>query len=197
MGHADGLCIGYVHPDAELEMVKGVVVDSKTDYPAACNALETLLLNESLVEKDAQFWPALAQSLLEAGIELRLDTPTLSALQATQLLTKYEGKIKEANPSDYHTEFLDTILAVKTIASLEDAISHITTHSSGHTDLILTSTASPNTAAEKFVKSINSANVFVNISTRFADGFRFGLGTEVGISTVRLMLGGRWDWTGW
>ncbi|SPO32154.1 probable PRO2 - gamma-glutamyl phosphate reductase [Ustilago trichophora] len=155
MGHADGLCIGYVHNDAELSMVVGTVIDAKTDYPAACNALETLLINSELLQR-ADFWPPLAEALLKAGIEL---------------------------PSDYTTEFLDLTLAIASVATLESAISHITVHSSGHTDLILTSNACPNPAAEKFVKSINSANVFVNISTRFADGFRFGLGTEVGIST--------------
>ncbi|EST05768.1 Aldehyde dehydrogenase [Kalmanozyma brasiliensis GHG001] len=181
MGHADGLCIGYVHSDAELEMVKGTVVDSKTDYPAACNALETLLVHESLLGK-ADFWPPLAQTLLEAGIELRLDEASLSALPQ-KLTSRFEEKVKRAQPQDFHTEFLDLTLAIASIASLDAAIKHITTHSSGHTDLILTSTHTPNPAAERFVKSINSANVFVNVSTRFADGFRFGLGTEVGIST--------------
>ncbi|SNX83630.1 probable PRO2 - gamma-glutamyl phosphate reductase [Melanopsichium pennsylvanicum] len=184
MGHADGLCIGYVHTDAHLEMVKGTVVDSKTDYPAACNALETLLINQQLLSKH-DFWPPLAEALLAAGIELRLDQPCLDALKSFKpdLLTTYSDKVIEAKPSDFQTEFLDLTLAVASIASLDAAIEHITTHSSGHTDLMLTSTASPNASAEKFVKSINSANVFVNVSTRFADGFRFGLGTEVGIST--------------
>lgn len=186
MGHADGLCIGYVHEDADLEMVKGTVVDAKTDYPAACNALETLLINESLVN-NPEFWPHLAQTLLENKIELRLDSKSLEILQtlAPELVERFPTQIVPAKPADFHTEFLDLILAVATTPNLDAAISHITTHSSGHTDLILTSSSSnsPNAAAEKFVKSINSANVFVNISTRFADGFRFGLGTEVGIST--------------
>ncbi|CCF51685.1 hypothetical protein NDA11_001872 [Ustilago hordei] len=189
MGHADGLCIGYVHEDADLKHTIGTVVDAKTDYPAACNALETLLINQALVQ-DSAFWPSLAEALLNAGIELRLDSATLSALKtcSPDLLTKYttEGKVKHATPEDFTTEFLDLTLAIATTANLDCAISYITTHSSGHTDLILTSpTLSPNAAAEKFVKSINSANVFVNISTRFADGFRFGLGTEVGISTAK------------
>lgn len=182
MGHADGLCIGYVHEDADLDMVVGTVVDSKTDYPAACNALETLLINEKLLAK-AHFWPPLAEALLGAKVQLRLDQESLSHLPQS-LLQKYRSQIVAAQPSDYHTEFLDLTLAVASTATLDSAIHHITTHSSGHTDLILTSpTASPNAAADRFVKSINSANVFVNISTRFADGFRFGLGTEVGIST--------------
>lgn len=184
MGHADGLCIGYVHEDAELDMVVGTVVDSKTDYPAACNALETLLVHESLLYRK-DFWPPLAQALVSAGIQLRLDQVSLQCLDQldASLRTSYASQIIAAQPADFTTEFLDLILAVKATDSLESAISHITTHSSGHTDLILTSSSSPNRAAHKFVKSINSANVFVNISSRFADGFRFGLGTEVGIST--------------
>lgn len=185
MGHADGLCIGYVHTDAELQNVIGTVVDSKTDYPAACNALETLLINAELVHK-VDFWPPLAEALLTAGIELRLDAECLTTLNASapHLATRFPGKIVAAAASDFHTEFLDLILAIQCVPSLGAAIQHITTHSSGHTDLILTHpTLSPNPAAETFVKSINSANVFVNISSRFADGFRFGLGTEVGIST--------------
>lgn len=185
MGHADGLCIGYVHFDADVQHAIGTIVDSKTDYPAACNALETLLINEAWLEKD-DFWPPLAQALLEAGVELRLDHRTFSSLQrfSRDLLTKYKTKIREATPADYKTEHLDLIITISSTSSLDTAISHINSHSSGHTDLILTSpTLHPNPAAERFVKSINSANVFVNISTRFADGFRFGLGTEVGIST--------------
>lgn len=185
MGHADGLCIGYVHQDAELEQVIGTVIDSKTDYPAACNALETLLINQQLL-RDGTFFPALAKALVLVGVELRLDPVTLNNLSthSPELVSQFEKKIKPAIPEDFTTEFLDLILCISSTPSLDTAISHITSHSSGHTDLILTSpTLSPNSAAEKFVKSINSANVFVNISTRFADGFRFGLGTEVGIST--------------
>ncbi|CBQ70962.1 probable PRO2-gamma-glutamyl phosphate reductase [Sporisorium reilianum SRZ2] len=182
MGHADGLCVAYVHEDADLAMVTGTVVDSKTDYPAACNALETLLVHTSLLAQP-DFWPPLATALLDAHIHLRLDPLALSHLP-TALLSRYSAQITPAQPSDYDTEFLDLTLAVAAVPSLDAAITHITTHSSGHTDLILTSpSASPNAAADRFVRSINSANVFVNVSTRFADGFRFGLGTEVGIST--------------
>lgn len=184
MGHADGLCIAYVHEDADLEMSKGVLSDSKTDYPAACNALETLLLHQSLLDK-RDFWPPLAEALLSASVELRLHPVALSSLRqhAPELLAKYPAQVVEAGEEDWRTEFLDLTLAIRPVSSLDDAITYITTHSSGHTDLILTSPRSPNAAADKFVRSINSANVFVNISTRFADGFRFGLGTEVGIST--------------
>ncbi|CDU23017.1 probable PRO2-gamma-glutamyl phosphate reductase [Sporisorium scitamineum] len=182
MGHADGLCIGYVHEDADLEMVKGTIVDSKTDYPAACNALETLLIHSTLISR-ADFWPPLAETLLQANIHLRLDQDSLSNLPPS-LTLKYRSQILPAQPSDYHTEFLSLTLAIATTPTLESAIHHILTHSSGHTDLLLTSPhPSPNPTAHKFVRSITSANVFVNISTRFADGFRFGLGTEVGIST--------------
>ncbi|SPO25180.1 probable PRO2 - gamma-glutamyl phosphate reductase [Ustilago trichophora] len=155
MGHADGLCIGYVHKDADLAMTIGTVVDAKTDYPAACNALETLLVNSELLHRQ-DFWPPLAEALLKAGIELQ---------------------------EDYQTEFLDLILAVGCVGDVDGAISHISRYSSGHTEMILSSSQSGNHVVEKFVKSVDSANVFVNVSTRFADGFRFGLGTEVGIST--------------
>lgn len=184
MGHADGLCVGYVHEDADLEMCMGVVKDAKCDYPAACNALETLLVHFNLIQ-DPSFWPPLAQHLLESNIQLRLDEPSLSSLRqhAPTLFEKHSTLLKEATDEDFNTEFLDLILAISTVPTLDHAISHMKTHSSGHTDLILTSPLTPNSAAEKFTRSINSANVFVNISTRFADGFRFGFGTEVGIST--------------
>lgn len=178
MGHADGLCIGYVHSDAPLELAIGTVRDAKTDYPAACNALETLLIHQDHLH--SRFWDKLARELLTAGVELRCDPASLSALTSDTAAT---GKLLPAQEQDYHTEFLDLVLAVKVVPDLDSAISHIAAHSSGHTDILLTAPTTPNAVADKFVRSLNSANVFVNISSRFADGFRFGLGTEVGIST--------------
>ncbi|PWZ01650.1 gamma-glutamyl phosphate reductase GPR [Testicularia cyperi] len=193
MGHADGLCIAYVHHDAPLDLTVGTLVDAKTDYPAACNAVETLLVHQDHLKTG--FWTHLATALVAAGVELRCDRECLDALPSELVSPssaesesksesgKKKGKVVAATEADFHTEFLDLILAVRSIPSLDAAISHISTHSSGHTDLLFTSPSTPNPAARTFTASINSANVFVNLSSRFADGFRFGLGTEVGIST--------------
>ncbi|PYI09068.1 gamma-glutamyl phosphate reductase [Aspergillus sclerotiicarbonarius CBS 121057] len=185
LGHADGLCSAYIHHDADLETSVKVIVDSKTDYPAACNSLETLLVHETVLET---ILPAVAKALAAKGVTLRCDEPSKSAL--TEALGAAElDSIVDAVESDYNTEFLDLILAVKTIpasasgSDVEEAIAHINTHSSKHTDMILTKTRS---TAEYFMNSIDSAGVFWNASTRFADGMRYGFGTEVGISTNKI-----------
>ncbi|PWN52402.1 gamma-glutamyl phosphate reductase GPR [Violaceomyces palustris] len=197
MGHADGLCIAYVHDDALLDMTIGTIVDSKTDYPAACNSLETLLLHESHLS--TEFWPRLAQSLVSAGVTLHCDESSLKvALEKVEVEEGKKERIVPSTSEDYDTEFLDLDLAVKVVKDLDEAIRHINLHSSNHTDVILCSPIvqddqgstseeeqDPSSAASKFTKSISSANIFVNASTRFSDGFRYGFGTEVGISTGR------------
>ena len=179
MGHADGLCIGYVHQDAQLDLAIGTILDAKTDYPAACNALETLLVHRSHLA--TPFWPTLASALTDAGVTLHCDSESIAPLPSS-------SHVVPATEQDFDTEFLDLHLAVKAVSDLDQAIAHINTHSSHHTDILLTAPLAPgssNPTADKFTRSLSSANIFVNASSRFADGFRFGFGTEVGISTGR------------
>jgi glutamate-5-semialdehyde dehydrogenase len=186
LGHADGLCSAYIHSDAKIDTAVKVVVDSKTDYPAACNALETLLVNEEVLES---VFPAVAEALLNKGVSLRCDSASKAVLSKT-LTAGQLAQVQSATEADYDTEFLDLVLAVKTISAtgspesaVEAAVAHINTHSSKHTDIILTESRE---LANLFMNSIDSAGVFWNASSRFADGMRFGFGTEVGISTNKI-----------
>ncbi|MCJ1309412.1 hypothetical protein MMC25_003071 [Agyrium rufum] len=182
LGHADGLCNMYIHNDADVDMAVKVLLDAKLGYPAACNAVETLIVHEEIL---ASVLPAVASALLEQGVSLRCDAQSKAALE--KALPKHEGAIlQDASEEDYSTEFLSPILAIKTIPkanALDTAIEHINTHSSHHTDAILTKDPE---IAKQFQLSIDSACVFWNTSTRMADGMRFGFGTEVGISTNKI-----------
>ncbi|THV95714.1 gamma-glutamyl phosphate reductase [Aureobasidium pullulans] len=186
LGHADGLCHYYIHPDAEPEMAASVIVDSKTDYPAACNSLESLLVHEDALKT---ILPGVASALLAKGVSLRCDPASKAALSET--LDKHEAAmLQEAGESDFDTEFLDLILAIKTIPRTENpldavdaAVEHINMHGSHHTDAILTSSEE---TADRFCNGVDSACKFWNCSTRMSDGMRFGFGTEVGISTNKV-----------
>ncbi|TIA12341.1 gamma-glutamyl phosphate reductase [Aureobasidium pullulans] len=186
LGHADGLCHYYIHPDAEPEMAASVIVDSKTDYPAACNSLESLLVNEDALKT---ILPGVASALLAKGVSLRCDPASKAALSET--LDKHEAAmLQEAGETDFDTEFLDLILAIKTIPRTENpldavdaAVEHINMHGSHHTDAILTSS---DETADRFCNGVDSACKFWNCSTRMSDGMRFGFGTEVGISTNKV-----------
>jgi glutamate-5-semialdehyde dehydrogenase len=180
MGHADGLCSIYVHDDADEAMAIKVVLDAKTDYPAACNAVETLLVSRSAA---TTLLPKIASALLEAGVSLRCDSASMAALLASSLDGAKKAILQDATDQDFDTEFLELTVAVKVVSGLDEAVIHINAHSSGHTDAILTESRE---AAEIFMNRIDSAGVFWNASTRFADGFRYGFGTEVGISTGKI-----------
>ncbi len=151
LGHADGICHIFTDKTADLEKAKKIIIDAKTQYPSACNSVETLLIH-----RDYGFTEELLKSLEEAGIKLI------------------------ANPESWHKEYSDKILAYKFVNSLEEAIEHINEYSSGHTDAIITENESN---AKIFLNTVDSAGVYHNASTRFADGFRYGFGAEVGIST--------------
>ncbi|KAL2001439.1 hypothetical protein VTN02DRAFT_1775 [Thermoascus thermophilus] len=186
LGHADGLCSAYLHSDADLATAVKVIVDSKTDYPAACNSLETLLVHQDALET---ILPAVAEALHAKGVTLRCDQQSKSALEKA-LPADQQSMLQDSTENDYDTEFLDLVLAVKTIPStsspvscVETAIAHINAHSSKHTDVILTSSRE---LAELFLNGVDSAGVYWNASTRFADGMRYGFGTEVGISTNKI-----------
>jgi glutamate-5-semialdehyde dehydrogenase len=186
LGHADGLCSIYIHADANTDLAKKVVLDAKLGYPAACNAVESLLVDETVL---TTILPYVAQALLQQGVSLRCDPKSKAALLQT-LDPSQAAILQDATDADYQTEFLDLILAIKTIpsassqeASVDLAVAHINAHSSKHTDAILTSTK---TLARRFQNSVDSACVFWNTSTRMSDGMRFGFGTEVGISTNKI-----------
>jgi glutamate-5-semialdehyde dehydrogenase len=186
LGHADGLCSAYIHSDANVDTAVKVIVDSKTDYPAACNALESLLVHEDIL---GSVLPAVATALIDKGVSLRCDETSMAALAKT-LSSEKLSKVQPSTESDYNTEFLDLVLAVKTVPSTNDPVSameaamaHINLHSSKHTDIILTESRD---LATSFMNGVDSAGVFWNASTRFADGMRYGFGTEVGISTNKI-----------
>ncbi|PGH04753.1 glutamate-5-semialdehyde dehydrogenase [Helicocarpus griseus UAMH5409] len=185
LGHADGICSIYLHSDADQSMATKVIIDSKTGYPAACNAVETLLVDQNALSVQL---PGIAEALLAKGVTLRCDDLSKQALQ-DKLTAAQSALLQDATEADYDTEFLDLTLAVKTISStpgeatVDAAIAHINTHSSKHTDVILTSSKA---IADRFLAGVDSAGVYWNASTRFADGMRYGFGTEVGISTNKI-----------
>ena len=169
LGHADGICHLYVDAAADPHQALRIALDSKTQYPAACNAIETLLVHRAIAPS---FLPQAIAAFAAAGVELRGD-PECCAL----------GVAKPASEEDWCTEYSDLILSVKVVDGLEAALSHIARYGSRHTDAICTRDAQ---AAERFLAAVDSAGVYHNCSTRFADGFRYGFGAEVGISTQTL-----------
>ncbi|EAA31599.1 hypothetical protein GE21DRAFT_7846 [Neurospora crassa] len=175
LGHADGLCSIYLAASADAKLAADVVVDAKTSYPAACNSVETLLVQESAL---TTVFPAVASALAAKGVELRCDAASKAAL-SPEITTN----IKDATAKDYDTEFLSLTLAVKTVPDLSAAIAHINTHGSHHTEAILTADQAE---AERFMSAVDASGAYWNASTRFADGMRYGFGTEVGISTNKI-----------
>ena len=169
LGHADGICHLYVDCEVAIDQALRVALDSKTQYPAACNAIETLLLHR---EAAPAFLAAALPAFAAAGVELRGDA-------AAQTL----GVAHAADEADWRTEYSDLVLAVRVVDSLEEALAHIARHGSRHTDAICTTNPA---TAETFLRGVDSAGVYLNCSTRFADGFRYGFGAEVGISTQTL-----------
>ncbi|KAK0202745.1 gamma-glutamyl phosphate reductase [Desarmillaria ectypa] len=177
MGHADGLCSVYLDETADVEKAVRVVVDSKTDYPSACNAAEFLIVHESLLKT---IWPAVAKALIEFKVHLQCDPSTLDTVRS---LEGFDAFVQPADDSSFATEHLSLTISVASTPSLQDAIRFINSHSSHHTDVIVTENEQ---AASVFTRGVDSAGTFVNASSRFADGFRYGFGTEVGISTGRI-----------
>ena len=169
MGHAEGLCHTYVDASADVDMAVKVVVDAKTQALAVCNATETLLVHKDIA---AAFLPKCAEALKAKGVELRGDERTREIIPC-----------EPAMDADWDTEYLDAILSIKIVDTIEEAIAHINRHGSHHTDAIL---ARDEQAQRRFLSGVDSAGVYVNCSTRFADGFRYGFGAEVGIATGKL-----------
>lgn len=169
LGHADGICHIYVDKDFDLEKAIPVIIDAKTQYTAACNAVETLLVHQDALEK---LMPPLQKAFEEYKISLRA---------TSDIADRYGSEL--AAEEDFSTEYLDLIISAKTVENIDEAIWHINKYGSHHTDCIITE---DNKAAEYFMRMVDSAGVYQNCSTRFADGFRYGFGAEVGISTGKI-----------
>ncbi|NES45249.1 glutamate-5-semialdehyde dehydrogenase [Moorena sp. SIO2C4] len=169
LGHADGICHLYIDAAADLEKAVTITVDAKTQYPAVCNAIETLLVHSTIAPR---FLPLAAEALKKRNVELRGDEASREIIP-----------ISVATDEDWSTEYSDLILSIKVVDSVEEAINHINTYGSRHTDAIVTEDQE---VADSFGNQVDAANVFHNCSTRFADGFRYGFGAEVGISTQQM-----------
>ncbi len=169
MGHADGICHIYVDKDADQEKAIPILLDAKTQYTAACNAVETILVDRRIAE---EFLPKLGKAFAEHGIQLR------GSAEAAQILD-----CEKMEEEDFATEYLDLIASVKVLSGVEEAAEHINRFGSHHTDAIITENQE---TAEYFMRMVDSAGVYQNCSTRFADGYRYGFGAEVGISTGKI-----------
>lgn len=169
MGHADGICHVYVDKDADFDKAIPIVVDAKIQYTAACNAVETLLIHRDIA---GDFLPLVSKALMDAGVALRGTKEVTGMIQA-----------EEMGEEEFNTEYLDMMISIKLVGSVEEAVDHINRFGSHHTDAILTENKE---TAEYFMQMVDSAGVYQNASTRFADGFRYGFGAEVGISTGKI-----------
>jgi glutamate-5-semialdehyde dehydrogenase len=169
LGHTEGVCHVFVDREADLDMATEVAFDAKVQYPAVCNAVETLLVHEAVAD---EFLPQIVTRYAAADVEVRGDERTREIVD-----------VAAASEADWETEYGDLVIAVKIVDSLDAALNHITAHGSKHTESIITADAD---RAGRFMRSLDSASVFHNASTRFSDGYRFGLGAEVGISTGKI-----------
>ena len=170
MGHADGICHTYVDEEFDLDKSIRILVDAKTQYPSACNTTETILVHKNAVDK---LFPSLNKAFNDAKIKV---------FAHENIIDKFDNAVP-ATDNSFHTEYLEKTVNVKTADDIDEAINHINTYGSHHTDAILTNIDSN---ADYFMNRVDSANVYKNCSTRFADGFRYGFGAEVGISTGKL-----------
>jgi glutamate-5-semialdehyde dehydrogenase len=172
LGHGEGICHVYIDRDADIDKAIAITYDAKVQGPAICNAAETLLVHRDIAPK---LLPLIAAKLCEASVELRGDARTAEILRGE--------KIVPATEKDWATEYCDLIFSIKVVADLDEAIEHINRYGSRHTDAIVTEN---DETARRFMNEVDSAGVFQNASTRFSDGFRYGFGAEVGISTSKL-----------
>ena len=173
--HLDGICHTYIDADADIEMAIKVCDNAKTQRYAPCNAMETLLVNK---EVGSQVLPTLCKIYQDKGVELRVDALTRKTLEDAG----FKGLVN-AKEEDWQTEYLAPILAIKTVSDIDEAMNHIERYGSKHTDAIITNNK---VNADRFLREVDSASVMVNASTRFADGFEYGLGAEIGISNDKL-----------
>lgn len=172
LGHGEGICHVYVDRAADLEKALRIVVDSKVQYPAACNSAETMLVHKDIARA---FLPKIIAKLRDAGVKVRGCSTTIALLGSSDVMP--------ASEEDWATEYSDLILSVKIVADVGEAIAHIDRYGSRHTETIVTEDGE---VARRFMDEVDAAGVYHNASTRFADGFRYGLGAELGISTSKL-----------
>ncbi len=173
--HLDGICHTYIDADADVAMAVKVCDNAKTQRYAPCNAMETLLVNQEIANT---VLPTLCKIYQDKGVELRVDGLTRKTLEAHGF-----QNLVDATEEDWHTEYLAPILSIKTVANIDEAMNHIEQYGSKHTDAIITNNKAQ---ADRFLREVDSASVMVNASTRFADGFEYGLGAEIGISNDKL-----------
>ena len=173
--HLDGICHTYIDADADIAMAVKVCDNAKTQRYAPCNAMETLLVNQEIAQK---VLPTLCKIYQDKGVELRVDGLTRKTLEANGF-----QNLVDATEEDWQTEYLAPILSIKTVANIDEAMNHIEQYGSKHTDAIITNNKAQ---ADRFLREVDSASVMVNASTRFADGFEYGLGAEIGISNDKL-----------
>ena len=173
LGHSEGVCHVYVDRDADCDMALEICFDSKVQYPAVCNAAETLLVDTAIA---AEFIPLMVERYQSAGVEVRGCQRTMQVMEA-------KNEIKAASEEDWRTEYNDLIISIKVVDGVDEAIAHINQYGSGHTDAIVTGNKE---RARKFLQFVDSSSVMHNASTRFSDGFRYGKGAEVGISTYKV-----------
>lgn len=167
MGHADGICHIYVDKDYDINKLVPIIIDAKTQYTAACNAVETILVNRSVAK---EVLPLLKAAFEDNGVKMR-GTEEVNDIISVEIM------------DDFHTEYLDLVVSIKLVDDVKEAIEHINFYGSHHTDAIITENEA---TAKEFMAMVDSAGVYWNVSTRFADGFRYGFGAEVGISTSKL-----------
>ncbi|PKH64377.1 glutamate-5-semialdehyde dehydrogenase [Psychrobacter sp. 4Dc] len=177
--HLDGNCHTFIDSDADPEIAIKVSVNAKTHRYGTCNTMETLLVDEAVAN---ELLPKIAEAIVAAddAMQLRLDDKSQAILNEN---AKLEGHLSAATAEDWDTEYLAPILAVKVVAGIDEAIEHINTHGSHHTDVIITDNY---TKSQRFIREVDSASVMINASSRFADGFEYGLGAEIGISTDKI-----------
>lgn len=172
--HLDGICHTYVDKEADIDMAVSVTDNAKTQRYSPCNATETLLVHEAVADA---FLPRIGKIFAEKNVEMRCDSKSKAVLEAAGL------SCIDADPSDWDTEYNAPIISIAVVESLDEAIAFIEEHSSKHTDAIITNNLQ---ASQRFLREVDSGSVMVNCSTRFADGFEYGLGAEIGISTGKL-----------
>ena len=177
--HLDGNCHTFIDSDADPEVAIKVSVNAKTHRYGTCNTMETLLIDNAVAN---ELLPKIAEAIIDAddAMQLRLDAESKAILQDN---AKLAGHLNDANEEDWDTEYLAPILAIKIVEGIDEAISHINTHGSHHTDVIITNNY---TKSQRFIREVDSSSVMINASSRFADGFEYGLGAEIGISTDKI-----------
>lgn len=174
LGHSSGICHVFVDSEADLQKAVKICVDARVQYPAACNAMKILLVDSSIANA---FIPLVAKELIEKGVRIKGCPTTVS------ILSKHGLSAEAAEEADWRREYLDLTLPIRVVGCLDEAIAHINNYGSKHTDTIVTENME---SARKFIRSVDSSSVFHNASTRFSDGYRYGLGAEVGISTNKI-----------